>query len=69
VLPEENGDQVRSFLDRHRDFQLMPFGDSWRTAIGPTVPRSADGAVDTLLLTPRDHGTDGFFIAILSKRK
>ena len=69
VLPEENGDQVRSFLDRHRDFELTAFADAWRSAIGPVPPKSADGAADTLLLTPLNHGTDGFFIAILSKRK
>jgi 16S rRNA C967 or C1407 C5-methylase (RsmB/RsmF family) len=35
--------------------------------IGGAVPRSADGAKDTLLLTPRQHDVDGFFVAVLRK--
>ena len=67
VLPEENGDQVRAFLDRHAAFRQVPFAKAWRDAIGDNVPTSADGATDTLLLTPRSHATDGFFIALLVK--
>jgi 16S rRNA (cytosine967-C5)-methyltransferase len=44
---------------------LLPIGEHWSKRIGGEMPGSADGASDTLLLTPASHGTDGFFIAIL----
>jgi 16S rRNA (cytosine967-C5)-methyltransferase len=67
VLPSENRDQVEAFLARHRDFALVPWGIPWEQAI-PTVPLpSADGAGDTLLMTPLSHGTDGFFVAVLER--
>jgi 16S rRNA C967 or C1407 C5-methylase (RsmB/RsmF family) len=28
---------------------------------------SADGSGETLLMTPRDHGTDGFFVAVMQR--
>lgn len=67
VLPQENGAQVSAFLERHRDFALRPWREVWATAI-PAEPRaSADGSEETLLMTPRSHGTDGFFVALLER--
>lgn len=68
VLPEENGDQVRAFLNRNSGFELVPYANTWTSAIGTEVPVSADQGTGSLLLTPRRHGTDGFFVAILSRR-
>jgi 16S rRNA (cytosine967-C5)-methyltransferase len=28
---------------------------------------SADGSAETLLMTPRSHGTDGFFVAVMQR--
>ncbi|MEZ5856968.1 MAG: RsmB/NOP family class I SAM-dependent RNA methyltransferase [Hyphomicrobiaceae bacterium] len=67
ILPEENKDQIAAFLQRHGDFQIMPFGEAWQAALPTEPPVSADGRTDTLLLTPASHGTDGFFIAILTR--
>jgi 16S rRNA (cytosine967-C5)-methyltransferase len=67
VLPEENGEQIQAFLGDHRDFALKPYADAWQAHIGGDVPASADGATDTLLLTPAKHGTDGFFVAIMER--
>jgi 16S rRNA (cytosine967-C5)-methyltransferase len=67
VLPEENDDQVQAFLGDHPDFALVPYRDQWRSAIGTEPPASAGKGADTLLLTPRAHATDGFFIAMLRK--
>ncbi len=69
VLPEENRDQIEQFLNRRPDFRLAPFGNTWAKAIGGAPPRSADGAQDTLLLTPRDHATDGFFIGVVEQHQ
>ena len=67
VLPEENTDQIQAFRNENPDFTLRPYADQWRTAIDANPPASANGAADTLLLTPASHGTDGFFIAVLRR--
>jgi 16S rRNA (cytosine967-C5)-methyltransferase len=68
VLPEENADQVAAFLTRRAAFDMVPAATAWAAAIGGTAPASADGRADTLLLTPRTHGTDGFFVAVMERR-
>jgi 16S rRNA (cytosine967-C5)-methyltransferase len=68
VLPEENADQVRSFLVRHRAFALIPYTDQLNRIIGGPAPASADGSAETLLLTPANHDTDGFFIAAMLRK-
>jgi 16S rRNA (cytosine967-C5)-methyltransferase len=67
ILPEENTAQVDDFLKEHADFHTMPYRDVWSPVFASPPPASADGRDDTLLLTPRQHGTDGFFIAILER--
>ena len=69
VLPEENGDQIKLFLERRHDFHLTPYRDIWVKKMKTVPPRSADSASDTLLLTPRDHATDGFFVCIAQQRE
>src|SRR5688572_21967970 len=69
VLPEENRDQVAAFLKRHADFSVEPFTTAWSARVGGEPPRSADGAEDTLQLTPARHATDGFFIALLRRHQ
>lgn len=67
VLPEENVDQVEWFIGEAPEYSIVPFGDVWQAALGGTPPASADGRKDSLLLTPRSHGTDGFFFAALQR--
>jgi 16S rRNA (cytosine967-C5)-methyltransferase len=67
ILPEENVDQVAWFLEQSAGFRLRPWREAWQDAIGGEAPVSADGREDTLLLTPRSHGTDGFFIAVFER--
>lgn len=69
ILPEENGDQIEWFLKAHPDFAITPTAQVWAKSI-PGVPAtaSADGSDETLLLTPASHGTDGFFIAVLTRK-
>lgn len=69
VLPEENQDQVAAFLAAHGDFAVEPYQDVWTARIGGEPPRSADGRAETLQLTPAQHGTDGFFIALMRRHK
>ncbi|WP_108683337.1 RsmB/NOP family class I SAM-dependent RNA methyltransferase [Methyloceanibacter sp. wino2] len=68
VLPGENREQVDSFLERHPDFVLKPWREAWEGAIEADAPSSADGSDETLLMTPRSHGTDGFFVATLERQ-
>ena len=68
VLPTENREQVESFLARHPDFAVTPWREAWDAAIETEAPPSADGSDETLLMTPRSHGTDGFFVAVLDRR-
>lgn len=67
VLPQENVDQVAWFRASFAGFEPVPYEELWRTTIGGEVPASADGAQDTLLLTPASHGTDGFFVAAFKR--
>jgi 16S rRNA (cytosine967-C5)-methyltransferase len=65
VLPEENDDQIETFLSAHPEFAVIDYRDQWRRAIGTEPPASAGQAKDTLLLTPAAHATDGFFVAMM----
>ncbi|MFL5258871.1 MAG: RsmB/NOP family class I SAM-dependent RNA methyltransferase [Hyphomicrobiales bacterium] len=67
VLPEENGDQIEGFLTAHPAFSVVPYREQWLAAIGTPPPVSADASEKTLLLTPANHSSDGFFIAILRR--
>jgi len=70
VLAEENGDQVRGFLDRHPQFMAVP----------PAVVAGAPGerafmfrravliSDEGLLMTPRRTDTDGFYVAVMRRR-
>lgn len=58
ILPEENERQIEAFLTERPDYALLPFEL-------PNIGAS-DGMVT---LWPQRHGTDGFFIAKLQKRK
>ncbi len=64
LLKEENEDQVAHFLSTHVGFAQLPIGEIWAATIGGTAPT----AEPSLRLTPAQHGTDGFFIAVLERR-
>jgi 16S rRNA (cytosine967-C5)-methyltransferase len=65
LLREENERQIESFLARHGEFTLLPIGDVWRQTIGGEPPAPGD----MLRLTPARHGTDGFFVAVMTRQK
>jgi 16S rRNA (cytosine967-C5)-methyltransferase len=68
VLPSENRDQVENFLAGHAQFKLIAWPELWQRALPAKTPLpSADGSAETLLMTPRDHGTDGFFVAVMQR--
>jgi 16S rRNA (cytosine967-C5)-methyltransferase len=62
LLPAENEEQVDHFLTRHPDFVAVPLSEAW------LPDASIPGEGPYLSLTPRRHGTDGFFGAVLERR-
>jgi 16S rRNA (cytosine967-C5)-methyltransferase len=63
VLPEENEAIVDAFLAGHDDFQRLSAADV-------LAKQGIDVAVgENLRLLPHTHGTDGFFAAVLERRK
>ncbi|HTS86420.1 MAG TPA: RsmB/NOP family class I SAM-dependent RNA methyltransferase [Usitatibacter sp.] len=63
LLAEENEDIVAEFLAAHPDFQLVPAGEALRRQ---GVRLAAD---PYLRLEPHVHDTDGFFAAVMERRK
>jgi 16S rRNA (cytosine967-C5)-methyltransferase len=69
LLPPENRDQVDAFLSRHPEFGIVPWAPlSEQAAFSAASPQSADGSAETLLMTPRSFGTDGFFVSMLQRK-
>jgi len=64
VLPVENDAQVKAFLKEQKAFSLL----DWRDQAGALAsqPQTAHES-KTLQLTPLEHETDGFFIAIMGR--
>jgi 16S rRNA (cytosine967-C5)-methyltransferase len=67
VLDDENGARVRSFVNRHPEFDVVPAAEvldtlgAGKARFEAAVRVSAEG----LLMTPRRTGTDGFFVSML----
>jgi 16S rRNA (cytosine967-C5)-methyltransferase len=69
VLDEENGAQVRGFVERHPGFSVQPPADVVN-ALGERAylfRRAVLVSDEGLLMTPRRTDTDGFFVSILSR--
>jgi len=64
LLREENEAQAERFLAETSDFTLYPVGLAWADAIGTPCPATSD----YLRLTPAQHGTDGFFVAVFERK-
>ena len=56
ILPDENENNIKKFLDEHKNFELVPF------SVGELEVNSG-----IITLLPHTHHTDGFFIAKLKK--
>ncbi len=63
LLPEENEDRVEDFLATHGQFRTVPVTEVWPDLLGTSCPVAGP----YLRLTPLEHGTDGFFAAILER--
>lgn len=58
----ENEDQISKFLEKHPDYKLLNIAEMWPE--GTECPVSGE----FLRLNPKDHGTDGFFTAVLERQ-
>jgi 16S rRNA (cytosine967-C5)-methyltransferase len=61
LLAGENEAQVEGFLARHPAYRVVPLSEVW------TLPAPVPCAGPYLVLTPLQHGTDGFFGAVLER--
>ncbi len=61
LLREENEAQIESFCARHPAFAVIPVSQVW------SLPTPIPCADPYLVLTPKRHGTDGFFAAVLQR--
>lgn len=66
ILREENEQQIERFLDTHPDYNLLPAKSIWQETIDSDYPEKTGD--DYLRLTPLNHGTDGFFTAIMERK-
>ena len=69
VLEGENGARVRSFMDRHPGFAVVPAAETV-AALGAEAERFTTAALlskEGVLMTPHRTGTDGFFVAVLRR--
>lgn len=64
ILPEENERIVEQFLTAHPEFRLIP-AHAILAEQGIHIP----GVGDMLKLDPAQHGTDGFFAAVLQRQQ
>ena len=67
VLPQENEQQVDTFLARNSAFTRLDVADLWPAAIGGTCPLGGSVGGPDLRLTSAAHGTDGVYAAVLTR--
>ena len=71
LLAEENEQRVEAFLKSHPDFVLLPIQTVWAETLKavpcPEMVRETEDSAPSphLRLTPHQHGTDGFFVAVM----
>lgn len=63
VLPQENEVQIKTFLEQCSGFRAAPIEARWAELVATDFP----GEDPWLHLTPHEHGTDGFFVAVLER--
>ena len=63
-LPEENEQIVSQFLASHSEFKLLP-----AAAVIARLKVPLKDMGEYFRLSPQLHGTDGFFAAVMERRK
>jgi 16S rRNA (cytosine967-C5)-methyltransferase len=65
VLHAENRDVIARLLARHPGLEPVPVKEIWGAARAEAIA-GPDGA---LTLVPQRHGTDGFYAAVLRRKR
>jgi len=65
ILPQENDEQIASFLAANPRLAPVPAAQSWQSAFGSALPAGLETAGGGIALTPRLTGTDGFYFNAL----
>ena len=65
LLPQENEEQVEKFLQKRSDYRLVPIKRVWDETVSIMGGGVCWATEEMLRLSPYEHGTDGFFIAVL----
>ncbi|MEJ2227132.1 MAG: RsmB/NOP family class I SAM-dependent RNA methyltransferase [Alphaproteobacteria bacterium] len=70
VIAAENQEQTARFLSEHTDYSEIGYEETWRaaTTLDTEPPKSAASSGQSLLLTPFQHETDGFYISQLQRQ-
>ena len=68
LLAEENTAQIEAFLSAHPEYTALGFDQVWQDTFeelpAPSVVTQSHG----WLFTPAQHGTDGFYMAVLERK-
>ncbi|MGI9364120.1 MAG: RsmB/NOP family class I SAM-dependent RNA methyltransferase [Rhizobiaceae bacterium] len=67
VLPEENENQIVSFIEDNPQFELLSVGEVWQDLFGFDKPQPWSSDMKTVTLTPLSVDTDGFFFAVVGR--
>ena len=70
LLPDENGDQLRAFVERTEGFRVVPPSEVLAASGLPETthaPLAGAAGEDGLLLTPHRTATDGFFVGQVAR--
>jgi 16S rRNA (cytosine967-C5)-methyltransferase len=66
ILPSEGEDQIAAFTaEAGNAFRLLPADKLWRSALGGDAPFTGPH----MTLSPHRHGSDGFFCAVLERKR
>ena len=67
ILPQENDEQIDAFLADNPDFKVIDWQKQWEANLETDMPETATNSRHGLTLTPRQHGTDGFYICVMER--
>ena len=65
LLEQENQRQIATFLEEHPDFILLPIKEIWARCVKTKCPTENKD----LLLSPATTNTDGFYCAVMERRR
>lgn len=65
VLPEENEEQIKTFLQKYPHFECVNMRSLWEKLLEQPYPLTEE---NWLKCSPLTTGTDGFFVCVLTKK-